>query len=67
MGGSSSQADFHPEEHYGLVTFHKVCMLEIRCTDLYVSAIWKQCHHQEIGRTREGQKERVSTKAVVVL
>ena len=65
-GGSSSQANYHPEEHYSLVIFHKVHMLEIQHTDSYVDAIWKQCH-QEMDRSREGQEERVSTNTEVVL
>lgn len=38
-GGSSSWANFHSEEHYGLVTFHRLHVLEIPSPD--VDAIWK--------------------------
>lgn len=38
-GGGSSWANFHSEAHYGLVTFHRLHVLEIPSPD--VDAIWK--------------------------
>lgn len=38
-GGSSSRANFHPEEHYGLGTLHRLHVLEILTPG--VDAIWK--------------------------
>lgn len=64
VSGSSFQADFHLEEHYSFGYIPQGSYVGNSMYRPILDAIWE---HQEIGRTGEGQEERVSTQAMVVL